>query len=178
MAGSRDYVNNRDLLGCLKQHRARHQEWKHGDRCGAAPRIPEYVGHAIYMICTRLGRRSNFCGYSYIDEMIGDAIESCLMAVNNFDPAKSSNPFGYFSRVAWRAMIHRIDIEKTHTYAKICNYENLHVLDMVAENSEPARVGNQFTDEFVKQFEEKLARRRAKRKPKTARSKKRAASSK
>lgn len=160
------YVRNKDLLGALVEYRKTLKTWN-GE--GEKPRVPEFIGQCIYLICARLGRRSNFARYTWNEDMVGDAIESCVLAVPNFDPAKSSNPFGYFSRVAWRAMVHRIETEHKQTFVKICNYENLHVVDRVSEGGEPARVGNQFTDEFVRNFEEKMQRRRAKRRPKSAR---------
>lgn len=167
---SRDYVSNRELLEALTRHKA----------SGADARIPDQVGRAIYLICTRMARRSNFSGYTYVEEMSGDAILNCLRSVRNFDPEKSSNPFGYFSRVAWNTFLHRIRLEQEQTYVKIKNFENLHVLDEMGEfqlqsdRGKPgaSHPGNEFTDAFVQNFERLESRRRGpRRRPRGARRK-------
>jgi len=50
--------------------------------------------------------------------MISDGIENCLMYFDNFDPAKSSNPFAYFTQIIWYAFIRRIQKEKKQTLIK------------------------------------------------------------
>lgn len=83
------------------------------------PPVPHIVGAAILAICNRMGSRSNFNGYTYLDEMIGDAILDCTRAVRNYkaDHVKQ-NPFGYFSNIAWRAMLRRIELESNQTKMK------------------------------------------------------------
>ena len=44
--------------------------------------------------------------------MISDGIENCLQYIGNFDPAKSSNPFAYFTQVIYYAFLRRIQKEK------------------------------------------------------------------
>lgn len=170
-SGSRNYLNNKHFLQALVEHKRNMREW---GGTGEPPRVPEYVGECIYLICTRMSRRSNFNGYTYIEDMCGDAIENCISAVRNFDPDKSKNPnpFGYFSCIAWRAFIRRIDAEKYQTYVKIKNFENLHVLDETGEFRDRTgrpdtegpgtrrQVGNEHTDAFVLSFEKRVNRRR------------------
>jgi hypothetical protein len=43
---------------------------------------------------------------------------NCLLYIHNFDPAKSSNPFGYFTQIIYYAFLRRIQKEKRHTYIK------------------------------------------------------------
>ena len=50
--------------------------------------------------------------------MISDGIENCLVYFHNFDPEKSSNPFGYFTQIIYYAFIRRIQKERKHTYIK------------------------------------------------------------
>src|SRR5258708_4307492 len=97
------YIDKAVLFGELvKYNTARKQ--------GKDVRVPEYIGKAILLICNGLALRPNFSGYTYIDDMKADGIEDCLHAVKNFDPAKSVNGFGYFSRIAWWAFVQRIGI--------------------------------------------------------------------
>ena len=74
-------------------------------------------GKAVYLIAVGVAQRPNFSGYSYIDEMIGDAILNVLMYLYNYDPYKYNNPFGYITFVIWRAFQRRI--KKEHRNAKL-----------------------------------------------------------
>ena len=44
--------------------------------------------------------------------MICDGIENCIQYVDNFDPAKSTNPFAYFTQIVYYAFLRRIAKEK------------------------------------------------------------------
>ena len=88
------------------------------------PKVSNYVGECIWLIANRLSTNRNFIGYSYRDEMIGDAIENCLRYIHNFDPEKSSNPFAYFTQIMYYAFLRRIEKEKKQTYIKFKTMEN------------------------------------------------------
>ena len=76
------------------------------------PQVTEYIGECFLLIAERLSTRPNFINYPYRDEMIGDAIENCLMYAANFDPEKSKNPFAYFTQIVYYAFLRRIQKEK------------------------------------------------------------------
>jgi DNA-directed RNA polymerase specialized sigma24 family protein len=44
--------------------------------------------------------------------MISDGIENCVQYIHNFDPAKSTNPFAYFTQIIHYAFLRRIQKEK------------------------------------------------------------------
>lgn len=113
---SKHYINNRALLEALIKYRDAVQEAKKNGT--QPPRIPEYIGECFFKIATRLSTKYKFVNYTYRDEMISDAIENCVAVVNNFDPAKSSNPFAYFTQIIGNAFIRRIMKEKKQTYVK------------------------------------------------------------
>jgi len=46
------------------------------------------------------------------DDMISDGIENCVQYIHNFDPAKSRNPFAYFTQIIHYAFLRRIQKEK------------------------------------------------------------------
>ena len=46
------------------------------------------------------------------EDMISDGIENCVQYIKNFDPAKSSNPFAYFTQIIHYAFLRRIQKEK------------------------------------------------------------------
>ena len=80
-------------------------------------------------IAEGLSHKPNFINYTYRDEMISDGIENCLQYFDNFDPAKSKNPFAYFTQVIYFAFLRRISKEKKQTYVKYKATEQLGILD-------------------------------------------------
>jgi hypothetical protein len=113
---SRHYINNRTLFEALVKYKTGVDEAKANGT--TPPRIPEYIGECFYKIATRLSTKYKYVNYTFRDEMIADAIENCVAAVNNFDPSKSNNPFAYFTQIIGNAFIRRIMKEKKQTYVK------------------------------------------------------------
>lgn len=106
------YINNKEFLAAMTEYResviraaARDQE---------RPRVPEYIGECFVKIANHLAFKSNFVNYSFKDEMILDGIECCLTYMDNFDPAKSNNPFAYFTQLTYYAFVRRIQKEKKY----------------------------------------------------------------
>lgn len=135
-AEARYYVDKKVLYRHLVDYlRARDEAIAAGT---PRPRIPEYIGYCLLLICRKLGTRWNFSDYSYNEEMVEDAVENCVLAVDKFLPAKcSQNPYGYFSIIAWNAMIRRIQREKKQQYIKHMNLENMYVtFDDLTEDGE------------------------------------------
>lgn len=85
----------------------------------AKPPMPDTIGQAIINIAEGLSNRYNFRNYTYVDEMAEDAIYMAVRAVKNFDPSKSTNGFGYFTFIMWRAMTGRIKAEHKENDLKL-----------------------------------------------------------
>ena len=122
---SEHYVNNKELLEALivyrtkvekshlktfnkeittKEERAKHWDDK--------PKISNYLGECFLKIATHLSYKPNFVNYMFREDMVCDGIENCLQYVDNFDPAKSSNPFAYFTQIIYYAFLRKIQKEK------------------------------------------------------------------
>ena len=71
---------------------------------------------SVYKIAVGLSYSPNFINYSYKDEMIGDAVVKMVAAVQNkkFNLESTSNPFSYFTTIAYHAFINRIKKEKKY----------------------------------------------------------------
>jgi hypothetical protein len=110
------YVDNSKFLTALKEFRTQSEAAKLKKK--PLPAVSEYIGECFLKIATHLSYKPNFVNYTYRDDMISDGIENCLLYVHNFDPSKSSNPFGYFTQIIYYAFIRRIQREKKHTYIK------------------------------------------------------------
>ena len=63
-------------------------------------------------ICENLSRSGKFVGYSWREEMVNDAIVSCIKFARNFNPEKSENPFAFYTQIAYNSFLKRIQIEK------------------------------------------------------------------
>ena len=113
---TRNYVNNADLFEALVNYKTMVREAE--DAGEEKPRVPDYIGHCIFQIATRLATKPNFSGYSYKEDMISDGIENCLLYINNFNPEKSKNPFAYFTQIIYYAFIRRIQKEKKQMQIK------------------------------------------------------------
>merc|ERR1711966_317430 len=83
----------------------------------------EYIGECFWKIAEHLSFKSNFANYPFREDMIGDAVENCLMYAHNFNPEKSKNPFSYFTQMIYYAFIRRI--EKKQIYVKYMMMEKL-----------------------------------------------------
>ena len=107
---SEHYVNNKELLEALIVYREKVAIAKEKDL--PKPRITNYLGSCFLKIATHLSYKPNFVNYMFRDDMISDGIENCVQYIHNFDPAKSKNPFAYFTQIIHYAFLRRIQKEK------------------------------------------------------------------
>lgn len=99
-----------------------------------SPRIPEYIGKCIYLIAMGLSSYWKFCSYSYRDEMAADGIEDAILRIQSFDPAKSKNPFAYFTQICYFAAVRRIKKEKKQKLVKSEIVKNSGIIDSLSNN--------------------------------------------
>jgi len=156
------YVNNKQMYEVMKVYIRAVRKSKREKI--EPPRIPEYIGECLYLICNKLSLKPQFSGYTWRDEMISDGIENCIVAIDNFDPRKSNNPFAYFTMIAWNAFIRRIQREKKQTYIKHKNMQNSYVADELAAEFGITGSGDEKSDDVIKNFEDKLQASKKKKK--------------
>lgn len=118
-----DYLDKKTLYTAILKYKVAQSDA--AGRGAEPPRMPDAIGSSIMLLCSELSRRSNFANYPFIDEMVEDAIEDCVKAVEVFDPDKSDNAFGYLSITAYYAFLRRIDKEKRLLYMKYKHAESL-----------------------------------------------------
>lgn len=127
MTKENHYVNNADFLKALIEYKSECELARKEKKDD--PKIPNYIGECFLKIAEHLSRKPNFISYSFRDEMICDGIENCLMYFKNFDPAKSKNPFAYFTQIIYYAFLRRIQKEKRQLYVKYKATEQFGILD-------------------------------------------------
>ena len=91
------YVDNQEFLAAIIKYREKVLIAK--EKGLPKPRVSNYIGGCFLKIATHLSYRPNFINYMYKDDMVCDGIENCIQYIDNFDPAKSKNPFAYFTRL-------------------------------------------------------------------------------
>ena len=63
-------------------------------------------------LCDRYATRGNVRGYTYNDEMKGQAILQLTQIGLQFDESKSDNPFAYYTAAVTNSFVRIINIEK------------------------------------------------------------------
>jgi hypothetical protein len=75
-------------------------------------RITENLGRMFIKLADRYAQRSNWRGYTYIDEMKGQAILQLSQIGLQFDESKSENPFAYYTAAVTNSFTRILNIEK------------------------------------------------------------------
>jgi len=128
------YIDNEKFLNEIVEYKQLIREAENSGE--SKPEVPEYIAQCFILISESLSHRYNFINYTWKDEMVSDGIENCLLYVDNFDPNKSKNPFGYFTQIAYYAFVRRIDREKKQGYIKYKLIEDSGVMDTLVNYQE------------------------------------------
>ena len=109
------YVNNAEFSQAIVDYVESVNEAK--EFGNVLPVVPDYIAICFLKIAENLSHKSNFIRYTYREEMVMDAVENCLMAVENYNINASTrtgkpNAFAYFTQIIWYAFLRRINKEK------------------------------------------------------------------
>jgi len=75
-------------------------------------RITENLGKMYIKLSERYAQRSNWRGYTYVEEMRGQAILQLSQIGLQFDESKSENPFAYYTAAVTNSFTRVLNIEK------------------------------------------------------------------
>ena len=109
------YVNNQEFSQAVVSYVGTVKEAKETGK--PIPVVTDYVATCFLRIAENLSHKSNFIRYTYREEMVMDAVENCLKAIENYDINASTrtgkpNAFAYFTQIIWYAFLRRITKEK------------------------------------------------------------------
>ena len=109
------YVNNAEFSQAVVDYVTTVQEAKKTQT--QLPIVPDYIASCFLRIAEGLSHKSNFIRYTYREEMVMDAVENCLKAVENYNLEAATrtgkpNAFAYFTQITWYAFLRRIAKEK------------------------------------------------------------------
>ena len=116
------YVNNADFSQAVVDYVTSANEAKNDNR--KIPKVTNYIAQCFLRIAEGLSHKSNFIRYTYREEMVMDAVENCLKAINNYDIEAATrtgkpNAFAYFTQITWFAFLRRIAKEKKQQEVKM-----------------------------------------------------------
>lgn len=124
------------------------------------PQVPNYIAECFLKIAEGLSHKSNFIRYTYREEMVMDAVENCLRAIENYDveaATRSGNPnaFAYFTQISWYAFLRRIAKEKKQHDVKLRYLSQSGLEDYILnETSDTAAI--QVIQSFVDQLKDRI----------------------
>jgi hypothetical protein len=103
--------NDDDIIECVgKSHWKGDLETGYFDK--DAGQITNTLARMMIKLCERYATRGNVRGYTYNDEMRGQAILQLTQIGLQFDESKSDNPFAYFTAAVTNSFVRIINIEK------------------------------------------------------------------
>jgi hypothetical protein len=105
-------------------------------------RITEDLGKMFIKLSERYAQRSNWRGYTYNEEMRGQAILQLSQIGLQFDESKSENPFAYYTAAVTNSFTRVLNIEK-----KMQNIRD----DMLEVNGLTPSSTRQYRDEFAEE---------------------------
>ena len=171
------YVNNREFSEAVVDYVTDVKSAKKKNK--DIPVVTDYIARCFLKIAEGLSHKANFVRYTYREEMVMDAVENCLKAIENYNIEASTrtgkpNAFSYFTQICYFAFIRRITKEKKQQDIKFKFIEKMGIEDFVAmgmdnEGAEQTmayvdtlrqRIGTVRTkDEAIKKFAKEEKRR-------------------
>ena len=120
------------------------------------PIVPDYIAECFLKIAEGLSHKSNFVRYTYREEMVMDAVENCLKAIENYNIEAATrtgkpNAFSYFTQISWYAFLRRIEREKKQQDIKLryINHSGIeNFLDNELADGQSASVAQAFVDQL------------------------------
>lgn len=147
------YVNNAEFSQAVVNYvvlcdaaKAAHKE---------PPIVPNYIADCFLRIAEGLSHKSNFIRYTYREEMVMDAVENCLKAIQNYNIEAATrtgtpNAFAYFTQISWYAFLRRIAKEKKQqdVKEKFLTEAGIEAFISQSVNAENSQVVQHFVDEL------------------------------
>ena len=176
------YVNNADFSAAVVEYVKEVRKAKAKNE--QLPIVTDYIAECFLKIAEGLSHKSNFIRYTYREEMVMDAVENCLKAIENYNLETATrtgkpNAFAYFTQITWYAFLRRIAKEKKQQDIKLkyLTSSGLETFIEVEGDTLANTVAQQFvdflkdridkvkaTDDTVKEFVKKEKRKKRKQK--------------
>lgn len=154
------YVNNAQFSQAVVDYCIEVQQAKKDEV--SLPVVPDYIATCFLKICEGLSHKANFVRYTYREEMVMDAVENCLKAIENYNIEAATrtgkpNAFAYFTQISWFAFLRRIEKEKKQQDIKLKYIEQAgieHFLMDETGEAESQQVAQAFVDSLRLRIDE------------------------
>ena len=154
------YVNNAQFSQAVVDYVTELNECRKAETI--LPKVPDYIAQCFLKICEGLSHKSNFVRYTYREELVMDAVENCLKAIENYDIEAATrtgkpNAFAYFTQISWYAFLRRIEREKKQQDIKMKYIEQSGIenfLDNELGDTQSATVAQAFVDSLRNKIDE------------------------
>jgi len=154
------YVNNAQFSTSVVEYVHSVRKAKKEDK--KIPIVPDYIAECFLKIAEGLSHKSNFVRYTYREEMVMDAVENCLKAIENYNIEAATrtgkpNAFAYFTQISWYAFLRRIEREKKQQDIKLryINHSGIeNFLDNEMDDGQSRAVAQAFVDQLRSRIDE------------------------
>ena len=146
------YVNNADFSYAVVEYVKTAESAKKGNK--EFPKVTDYIATCFLKIAEGLSHKANFIRYTYREEMVMDAVENCLKAINNYNLEAATrtgkpNAFAYFTQITWFAFLRRIAKEKKQQEIKLKYLTQSGIENFISENENADEASTQVANSFV-----------------------------
>ena len=146
------YVNNADFSHAVVEYVKTAESAKKGNK--EVPKVTDYIATCFLKIAEGLSHKANFIRYIYREEMVMDAVENCLKAINNYNLEAATrtgkpNAFAYFTQITWFAFLRRIAKEKKQQEIKLKYLTQSGIENFISENENADEASTQVANSFV-----------------------------
>ena len=150
------YVNNKEFSQAVVDYCTSVKQAKESNQ--ELPIVTNYIAECFLKIAEGLSHKANFIRYTYREEMVMDAVENCLKAIENYNieaATRSGNPnaFAYFTQISWYAFLRRIAKEKKQQDVKLKYMSSSGIEEYIISN------GDQGADIVMQAFVDQLKER-------------------
>lgn len=83
-------------------------------KCKEAGKLSNKLAKMLYMLTSRYATKPNFSGYTYIDDMVAEALADLCKNALKFKPERSSNPFAFYTQCIHNSFLGYLNNEKKH----------------------------------------------------------------
>lgn len=151
------YVNNSDFSTAVVEYVRSLEEAKKNNE--ELPIVTNYIAECFLKISEGLSHKANFIRYTYREEMVMDAVENCLKAIDNYNLEVATrtgkpNAFAYFTQIAWYAFLRRIQKEKKQQDIKMKYVSESGIEEFLMSNGDDDI--NQAAQQFVDVLKDRI----------------------
>src|SRR6056300_1967469 len=152
------YVNNAEFSQAVVEYVKTVREAKKNNE--QLPVVTDYIAQCFLRIAEGLSHKSNFIRYTYREEMVMDAVENCLKAIENYNLEAATrtgkpNAFAYFTQITWYAFLRRIAKEKKQQDIKL-KYLTKAGIENFVDNEHGDDMSNQVVGAFVDTLRDRI----------------------